>query len=97
MKARVPIPRDIRRRMDEYNRNESRNMTRRMFKVLAVSLNRMYGFGGRRILRVIDDMTMLLREHENDPVFWTHLDRRVIDELGVPLDRENYDLMEAQP
>lgn len=97
MRARVPIPRDIRRRMDEYNRNESRNMTRRMFKVLAVSLNRTHGFGGKRILRVIDDMTELLEKYENDPVFWTHLDRRVIDELGVPLDRENYELMEDKP
>ena len=72
-------------------------MTRRMFKVLAVSLNRTHGFGGKRILRVIDDMTELLEKHENDPVFWTHLDRRVIDELGVPLDRENYELMEDKP
>ena len=96
MKARLPLSREVIRRMDEYNQQESHNMTRRLLKVMAVSLNKHFGFGARRIWKVVQDMNGVVAERKNDPVFWEHVDKRVIDELKLRFEREDYKKMEEQ-
>lgn len=52
------------------------------------SLNEMYGFGKRRLECVLGQISDLAAEHERDEVYWAHIDRVVIDGLGMEFARE---------
>ena len=67
---------------------ERSNVTRRIFKVMACALYEEFGFGKKRIARVINVMTKMLEESHNDEVFWEHRDKLVIDYLGIPFERD---------
>lgn len=75
----------------EVYQEESNGMFRRYYKLLAVSLNRKFGFGKQRIQRVFEDISELSKQREHDEVFWAHVDKVVIDQLGIEFKRENYD------
>ena len=62
--------------------------TRRMFKLFCLVLNDLYGFGRERLGRTLAGVSDLSAEHEKDEVFWTHVDRVVIDQMGMQFDRE---------
>ena len=62
--------------------------SRRVFKVYCYIMNRHFGFGKKRLDIIKDLFFKTLSEHEGDVMFWNHLDRVVIDELGVKLERE---------
>lgn len=61
---------------------------RKFFKLMCVALHERYGFGSQRLGAVIDRISTLSDEHRQDEMFWRHVDRVVIEELGMPFDRE---------
>ena len=52
-------------------------------------LNRDFGFGSKRCLSVIGGISRLSAEHDQDEIFWEHLDRVVIDEMKLDLKEIN--------
>jgi hypothetical protein len=63
---------------------------RRWFKLLCVALYQRYDFGPQRLGKVIDEISRLSDEQKDDPVFWEHVDRLLVDQLGMNFDKENY-------
>ncbi len=94
MKARVPVSRNVRRKIrDEVKKeldSEGEARTRRHMKLFAVALHE-EGYGPMRICRVIDCVSRLCDEEREDEIFWYHVDRLLIEQLGIPFDREEYD------
>lgn len=96
MKARIPLSKEQRKRVEEEARvvciqeiEKQRNaMMRRFFKLMCYSLNDKFGFGAKRLNTLIAALTETSLEADNDPIFWEHIDRIVIDTLGVPFDRD---------
>lgn len=69
---------------------ESAGDFRRYYKLVAVALNNRFGFGKKRILEVFDEISELSRQREKDEVFWAHMDKIVINQIGLKFERENY-------
>ena len=66
----------------------NKQATRRIFQLLAVSLNEMYGFGQGRITRLFGRLDGLMGIHQKDTEFWEHITRRC-HQIGVEFtDRE---------
>ncbi|QNK41841.1 hypothetical protein [Caproicibacter fermentans] len=63
---------------------------RRWFKLLCAVLHNDFGFGAGRLDAVIDGISRLSDDQKGDPIFWEHMDRLLIDQLGIKFDRENY-------
>ena len=76
----------------DYIKQENRNCIRRTFKLMAVSLNEKYGFGKKRLLNLFNGCGAEANARRNqDPIFWAHIDKKVIDELGLEFEKEKYD------
>ena len=60
-----------------------------MFKLLCLSLHEEFGFGKDRCTRLIQRINALAEEHEQDEVYWTHVDS-VMQDIGVEFEPENY-------
>ena len=99
MKARIPPRQQISNQslkaVDEYIQEESHNMSRRLFKLVAVALNELYGFGAKRNLELSQRVGNLIIEHQDDEIFWEHVDRRC-DQMGLRYPHEHYEQMEAR-
>ena len=67
---------------------QQHGFTRRFYKLICYTLNREFGFGKGRLMKIINSINRTLTEHRDDVMFWIHLDRVVIDELGVEFERE---------
>ncbi len=100
MKARIPMQLNkkqkaaIREAVAEEIRKQGEDSVRRVFKLMCVSLNDDFGFGAGRLARVIDRINTLSREHDNDEVFWEHIDKRLA-QMGANFQPEDYELMEG--
>lgn len=79
--------------LKEEQEKKSKDVVRRVFKLMCVSLNDDFGFGAERLGRLIAKINDLSVEHETDEVFWEHVDKR-LDQMGVPFEHEDYDEME---
>lgn len=98
MKAHIPVmarvsnkTKDtIREAVSHELEKEKTNMMRRFFKLAAISLNEQFGFGENRLLRFIATINTLSTKHEDDPVYWEHVDKRC-DQLGLGLPHEDYE------
>lgn len=98
MKARVPvnIKRETKKEIvrlvnNEYNKvrdKENKGLTRRLFKTMLFVLNQEFGFGHNRLMKAFEEMTNVINHSNEDDVFWEHLDRQVIDNLKIPLERD---------
>lgn len=75
-------------------RNEQATYTRRILKIACIALNDTAGFGKQRLVDFLNKVTTLSDEHINDEIFWTHADARVIDQIGIPFQREDYERIE---
>lgn len=92
MKARMPMPtkqkalirQEIRRELDR----QEQQRVRREYKLLCVVLHELYGFGAGRLSAVLNRLSSLSAEHDADEIFWEHIDRVVIRELGIPFEEE---------
>lgn len=98
MKARLPINNKLKTKVrqevaKEYER-KGQEATRRIFKLFCIALNEKYGFGKQRLLSVLQEVECLSVESQQDEVFWTHIDRVVIDQMGIEFEREDYELMD---
>ena len=86
MKARVPVTKNLNQKQKaelsnyiqemglKIYREESAGLFRRYFKLIAVALNKHYGFGTKRIMVLFDEFVELTKERDNDKVFWRHID-----------------------
>ncbi|MBS5783827.1 MAG: hypothetical protein KID04_13240 [Clostridium sp.] len=99
MKAHIPPRQQISNRslkaVDEYIQEESHNMSRRLFKLVAVALNELYGFGAKRNLELSQRVGNLIIEHQDDEIFWQHVDQRC-DQMGLGYPHEDYEQMEVR-
>ena len=43
---------------------------------------------------MIQEVQSLCVKSQEDEVFWSHIDKIVIDQIGVEFERENYELMD---
>lgn len=92
MKARMPMPtkqkalirQEIRRELDR----QEQQRVRREYKLVCVVLHELYGFGAGRLSAVLNRLSSLSAEHDADEIFWEHIDRVVIRELGIPFEEE---------
>lgn len=94
MKARIPLDKRTRKLIhetaDEALRQKEFKLINRLLKTCCYILNRDFGLGTRRLSEFLKSVFKTL-EHK-DELFWEHLDKVVIDQLGIPLDREKVDL-----
>ena len=99
MKARIPprnqMSNQSLKAVDTYIQEESHNMSRRLFKLVAVALNELYGFGAKRNLELSQRVGNLIIEHQNDEIFWQHVDQRC-DQMGLGYPHEDYEQMEKR-
>lgn len=58
-------------------------MMRRIFKSIAYSLNREYGFGKHRMMIVLNEAHKIMDEYRQNEIFWEQLDKVCIDEIGI--------------
>lgn len=73
-------------------RKQAGDLTRRLFKLFCLALNKQYGFGKDRLATVLQMVNDLSVEKETDEVFWSHVDERM-QQIGIPFLPENYELM----
>jgi hypothetical protein len=63
----------------------------RRFMKLAIQAMDESGIALEKIKEASTKFTDLAGERDKDEIFWFHIDRNVIDELGFQFDRENYE------
>lgn len=100
MKARIPgrvtkrqegvIREKVR---DEYQR-QGAEMSRRIFKLFCVALNKEFGFGKNRLSKLMSEISALSNEKQHDEVFWSHMDKVIIEQIGIDFPREDYEKMD---
>lgn len=104
MKARVPmlsksdkekitgeISHEIEKQWKEREEKMSVDLTRRILKTFLCVMHEKHGFGKKRLAALFEDFTAKLDESSEDIVFWEHIDRVVIDQLGIPFERDYTD------
>lgn len=102
MKARIPVPKSYRKQVDEYVRDasaeylkkEKLELTRRTIKLACVILNDLFGLGKIRLTRLVVAMSDFTLQRADDPVYWKHIDDKLINEIGLDFERENYEEMD---
>lgn len=98
MKARIPGKNQLSKRQkkaieeyaNEHFEKEQFDYMRKLLKIMCVALNELYGFGGKRLAPLIQKISDVCEEYEHDEIYWHHVDRIVIDEMGLEFDREEY-------
>ncbi len=84
----------IRAGVTEEFQRQSNDMTRRVFKLFCAALNQDFGFGKKRLARLIQAVEDIGTEREQDEVFWAHVDRVVNEQIGMSFEPEDYDKMD---
>ncbi len=84
----------IRAKVEEEFKNQSNDMTMRNFKLFCVSLHQEFGFGKKRLMRLIDKVESIAREREQDEVFWSHVDN-YCKHIGLDFPEEDYERMDG--
>ena len=72
-------------------KKESMGLMRRCYKITAVALNELFGFGKSRIIKLFDRAKDLAKERDTDEIYWKHIDDTLINQMGLEFERENYD------
>lgn len=97
MKARVPAlsknernkaKAEIEKMADEILEQKYEQAMRRFMKISCHVLNEHYSFGKHRLSKFINEVGKLSAEADEDEIFWEHIDRIVIDALGLPFQRD---------
>lgn len=99
MKARIPLPKTYKDQANDYIKEASANyvksqkleFTRRTIKLMCVVLNEMFGFGKMRLTRLVMAVSDFTMQRADDPVYWKHIDDRLIKEIGLDFEREKYE------
>lgn len=87
-KLRSEIKLEVDRIWKEVEQEKENDITRRVLKTLIYVLNTEYGYGIKRISRLFGSFTKMLEESDKDEVYWEHIDRVVVEKLGLPFERD---------
>lgn len=63
-------------------------------KLLIYTLHNVYGYGIKRIQRLVEELNNGVDEMHSNPVFWGRIDKDVIDNLGFDYPRCDCEIME---
>ena len=74
----------------EYDDSIQNENFMRYVKLSIVALHEQFGFGHDRAADFLGTISRLAEEAEKDEIFWEHIDKIVIEELKLELQRENY-------
>lgn len=93
MKARIPAKQRLSKQMQdsikEIVRKEretlSKELIEQILKVSLINLNRSFGFGQQRLKKFIDTVTDMFEEHQEDELYWYHVDKILKEELKIDL------------
>ena len=101
MKARIPkisgndrkrmlseVEIEVKKAWEKVEEEKTIDITRRVLKTIIYTLNTEYGYGIKRISRLFNSFTKMLEESSEDEVYWEHIDRVVVDKLGLPFERD---------
>ena len=101
MKARIPkisgndrkrmlseVEIEVKKAWEKVEEEKTIDITRRVLKTIIYTLNTEYGYGIKRITRLFNSFTKMLEESSKDEVYWEHIDRVVVDKLGLPFERD---------
>lgn len=88
MKARIPGSRALlkpdKKAVRDYVDQHQKDVTRRFLKLACVTLRLHFGFGKERLGRFLMQMNGLM----GDELLWWHVDKLLIDQIGLEFDRE---------
>lgn len=88
MKARIPASRALlkpdKKAVRDYVDQHQKDVTRRLLKLACVTLHLHFGFGKERLGRFLMQMNGLM----GDELLWWHVDKLLIDQIGLEFDRE---------
>lgn len=82
------VQKDIKLMVKQQLFEEREQLMRKFFKLSVATLHNEYGFGQQRAFRYIEKVAELIKESDEDEIFWEHLDKLVIDRLGLPFERD---------
>ena len=101
MKARIPkisgndrkrmlseVEIEVKKAWEKVEEEKTIDITRRVLKTIIYTLNTEYGYGIKRISRLFNSFTKMLENSNNDEVYWEHIDRVVVEKLGLPFERD---------
>lgn len=101
MKARIPkisgndrkrllseVEIEVKKAWEKVEEEKTIDITRRVLKTIIYTLNTEYGYGIKRISRLFNSFTKMLDSSSKDEVYWEHIDRVVVDKLGLPFERD---------
>ena len=88
MKARIPGRRALlkpdKQAVRDYVDQHQKDVTRRLLKLACVALHLEFGFGKERLGKFLMKMKGLM----GDELLWWHIDKLLIDQVGLEFDRE---------
>lgn len=88
MKARIPGSRALlkpdKKAVRDYVDQHQKDVARRLLKLACVTLHLHFGFGKERLGRFLMQMNGLM----GDELLWWHVDKLLIDQIGLEFDRE---------
>lgn len=95
MKARLPIPKDMRERVYQFAKEEIERQqigaTRRFLKLAILTARKVFGYGFKKLLEYAREFNNMLEESKKDEIFWYHNDK-ALDQLGFEFEHEDYEV-----
>ena len=83
----------IRSLVAEELKKQQEDSTRRLLKLVCISLHKEFGFGKDRLKRLGTTVNRLTAEHESDEAYWAHVDK-ALQQIGITFAREDYEVMD---
>ena len=97
MKARIPAKQILTKQMQnsikeivsKEREKQSKELIAQILKVSLINLNRNFGFGQQRLIKILDTVTEMFREHMHDELYWYHVDKILKEELKIDMEGLN--------
>lgn len=97
MKARIPAKQILTKQMQnsikeivsKEREKRSKELIAQILKVSLINLNRNFGFGQQRLIKFLDTVTAMFREHIHDELYWYHVDKILKEELKIDMEGLN--------
>lgn len=94
MKARIPAKQRLSKQMQDSikeiaskeREKQSKELIAQILKVSLINLNRSFGFGQQRLIKFLDTVTEMFREHMHDELYWYHVDKILKEELKIDME-----------
>ena len=90
MKAHIPAKKALsaptKKAVREYVEEYEQDCMRRFFKLACTAIHEEFGFGKDRLARFI--LAASRNAERKDELFWWHTDKLLIEQLGLPFERE---------